>query len=39
MLSITFIDKDFQTINPKQDDPMVIMAEVVEFNVMKTLMD
>jgi len=34
-----FIDEDFQMIDPNQDDPMAITIKVVEFAVMKTLVD
>jgi len=36
---ITFTSKDFQNIDPNQDDPMVITVEVAGFVVMKTLVD
>ena len=34
-----FTDEDFQEIDPKQDDPMVITVEIVEYVVMKTIVD
>jgi len=34
-----FTDEDFQDIDPKQDDLMVIMVEITEYAVMKTLVD
>jgi len=39
MSPITFTNEDFQTIDPDQDDPMVITVEIVEYIVMKTLVD
>jgi len=34
-----FTDEDFQEIDPDHDDPMVITVEIVEYAVMKTLVD
>jgi len=39
MPPITFTDRDFKAIDPKQDDPMVITVTIDEFVVMKTLVD
>jgi len=39
MSPITFTDRDFKAIDPKQDDPMVITVAIDEFAVMKTLVD
>jgi len=39
MSPITFTDRDFKAIDPKQDDPMVITVTIDEFAVMKTLVD
>ena len=36
---ITFTDRDFKAIDPKQDDPMVITVTIDEFTMMKTLVD
>jgi len=35
----TFSDEDFQDIDLEQNNPMVIMIEVANFVVMKTLVD
>jgi len=34
-----FTDEDFQEIDPDHDDPMVIIVEIAEYAVMKTLVD
>ena len=34
-----FTDEDFQEIDPNHDDPMMITVEIVEYVVMKTLVD
>jgi len=34
-----FTDENFQEIDPDHDDPMVITVEIVEYAVMKTLVD
>jgi len=34
-----FTDEDFQDIDPDQRDPMVIIVEIAEYAVMKTLVD
>nr|KYP38411.1 hypothetical protein KK1_040341 [Cajanus cajan] len=39
MSAITFTDKDFQGIDPVQDDPMVISVEIHNCIVKKTLID
>jgi len=39
MPPIIFIDEDFQNIDPKQDDPMVITVEITEHVVLKTMVD
>ncbi|XP_020203101.1 uncharacterized protein LOC109788714 [Cajanus cajan] len=39
MPPITFIDKDFQGVDPVQDDPMVILVEINNCIVKKTLVD
>jgi len=39
MPSITFSDVDFKGIDADQDDPMVIIVEVVNFVIMSTLID
>jgi len=39
MPPITFTDRDFKAIDPKQGDPMVITVAIDEFAVMKTLVD
>ncbi|RDY01819.1 hypothetical protein CR513_14808, partial [Mucuna pruriens] len=39
MLPITFTDVDFVGVNPNQDDPMIIIVEVVNLTVMKMLID
>jgi len=39
MSPITFTDRDFKAIDPKQDDPMVITVTFDNFAVMKTLVD
>jgi len=36
MPPIVFTGENFQTIDPEQDDPMVIMVEIAEYGVMKT---
>jgi len=38
-MSVITFTKDFQTIDPEQDDPMVITVEVTDFAIMKTLVD
>jgi len=37
MLPITLIDSNFKAINPMQDDPMVIMVQIENFMIIKTL--
>ncbi|XP_020219655.1 uncharacterized protein LOC109802649 [Cajanus cajan] len=37
--SISFFDEDYAGINPNQDDPMVIVVEVANWEVQKTLID
>jgi len=39
MTSITFIDEDFEAIDPDQDGPMVITVKISDFAIMKTLID
>ena len=39
MPPMLFTNEDFQDIDPEQDDPMVIMVEIAEYVVMKTLVD
>jgi len=39
MSPITFTDKDFEGIDPNQDDSMVIIVEVANYTIMKTLVD
>jgi len=39
MPPITFWDEDFQVIDPQHDDPMVILVEIEDFVVRKTLVD
>jgi len=34
-----FTYEDFQEIDPDHDDPMMITVEIVEYAVMKTLVD
>jgi len=36
---ILFTDDGFKAIDPTQDDPMVIMVDVDNFAIMKTLVD
>ncbi|XP_027342848.1 uncharacterized protein LOC113855410 [Abrus precatorius] len=36
---ITFIDNDFQGVDPVQDDPMVISVDILNCTVWKTLID
>ena len=36
---ITFTDEDFTTIDPSQDDPMVITVEIDKFAIAKVLVD
>jgi len=39
MPPMLYTNEDFQDIDPEQDDPMVIMVEITEYVVMKTLVD
>jgi len=39
MPPITFIDSNFQEVDPNQDDPMVITMEMEKFAVKKILVD
>uniref|UniRef100_A0A151UHV5 Gag-pol polyprotein n=2 Tax=Cajanus cajan TaxID=3821 RepID=A0A151UHV5_CAJCA len=39
MPPITFTDRDFQGVDPVQDDPMVISVEINNYIVRKTLVD
>lgn len=39
MPPITFTDEDFHAPNPEQDDPMVITAEIVRYEIGKVLID
>jgi len=38
-MSVITLNEDFQGINLKQDDPMVITIKVANFVVMKTLVE
>lgn len=39
MPNITFTYEDFQTIDPDQNDPMVVTIEISDYAIMKTLVD
>ena len=39
MPPITFSDDDFQAINPQHNDPMVILVDIEDFAVRKTLVN
>lgn len=39
MPPITFADDDFHALDPDQDDPMVITAEIARYEISKVLID
>jgi len=39
MPPITFTNRNFKAIDPKQDDPMVIIITIHDYVVMKTLVE